>query len=335
MKEINFSPELKSLLTRCPIEAARFNLSTISPSVVLLLLLEDPRSTVCRVIDKIALTSAADLRSQLQASLQEQAGASQAGPAGMDPRTERALRLSALEAGALRSSIVCPEHLLLGIFHTAEQQSDSYIDLFSENNVTYSTLQGALRQMCKSESANEAADEADSPSMPYSAFDSSDDDDEEAEAIGGDDSPREQQRTGARKGTRKTTDTPALDKFGVDMTRAAEEDRLDPVVGRETEIERLAQILSRRKKNNPVLIGEPGVGKSAIVEGLALRIVQRKVPRVLFDKRVVSLDMASIVAGTKYRGQFEERVKAILDELAKNKDIILFIDELQDRKSVV
>ena len=119
-----------------------------------------------------------------------------------------------------------------------------------------------------------------------------------------------------------------LDKYGYDMTQAAEENRLDPVVGRDVEIERLAQILSRRKKNNPVLIGEPGVGKSAIVEGLALRIVKRKVSRILFDKRVVSLDMASLVAGTKYRGQFEERVKGILDELAKNKDIILFIDEL-------
>ena len=112
------------------------------------------------------------------------------------------------------------------------------------------------------------------------------------------------------------------------MTRAAEENRLDPVVGREVEIERLAQILSRRKKNNPILIGEPGVGKSAIVEGLALRIVQRKVSRVLFDKRVVSLDMAAMVAGTKYRGQFEERVKAVLNELAKNPDVILFIDEI-------
>ena len=127
---------------------------------------------------------------------------------------------------------------------------------------------------------------------------------------------------------RGNADTPTLDKFGNDMTRAAEDGRLDPVVGRETEIERLAQILSRRKKNNPVLIGEPGVGKSAIVEGLALRIVQRKVSRILFDKRVISLDMASLVAGTKYRGQFEERVKAILNELSKNPDVILFIDEL-------
>ena len=127
---------------------------------------------------------------------------------------------------------------------------------------------------------------------------------------------------------KSTSETPVLDNFGIDLTRAAEEDRLDPIVGRDKEIERLAQILSRRKKNNPILIGEPGVGKSAIVEGLALRIVQRKVSRVLFDKRVVTLDLASIVAGTKYRGQFEERMKAILNELSKNADIILFIDEI-------
>jgi ATP-dependent Clp protease ATP-binding subunit ClpC len=124
------------------------------------------------------------------------------------------------------------------------------------------------------------------------------------------------------------SDTPVLDNFGTDITRAAMENRLDPVVGREKEIERIAQILSRRKKNNPVLIGDPGVGKSAIVDGLALRIVQKKVSRALFDKRIISLDMASIVAGTKYRGQFEERIKAILNELSKNPNIILFIDEI-------
>ena len=123
-------------------------------------------------------------------------------------------------------------------------------------------------------------------------------------------------------------DTPVLDNFGTDMTRAAEEGKLDPVVGRVKEIERLAQILSRRKKNNPILIGEPGVGKSAIVEGLALRIVEKKVSRILFDKRVIALDMTAVVAGTKYRGQFEERIRSILNELKKNPNIILFIDEI-------
>ena len=151
-----------------------------------------------------------------------------------------------------------------------------------------------------------------------SNFQDEDDDDED---------PRHKKKSNPSSGT-KQSDTPALDTFGTDITKAAQENRLDPIVGRNKEIERLAQILSRRKKNNPVLIGDPGVGKSAIVEGLALRIIQRRVSRVLFDKRVVSLDMASIVAGTKYRGQFEERIKAILNELSKNPDVILFIDEI-------
>ena len=127
-----------------------------------------------------------------------------------------------------------------------------------------------------------------------------------------------QRPLGGSPTAKTTSDTPVLDNFGTDITKAASENRLDPVVGREKEIERLSQILSRRKKNNPVLIGEPGVGKSAIVEGLALRIIQKKVSRILFDKRVIALDMASIVAGTKYRGQFEERMRAILNELSKN-----------------
>ena len=150
------------------------------------------------------------------------------------------------------------------------------------------------------------------------------DDDEEDAPV----SPKNSSRQQSNGKGKQNSDTPALDKFGYDMTKAAAEGRLDPVVGREREIERLAQILSRRKKNNPVLIGEPGVGKSAIVEGLALRINQHLVPRVLLNKRVVSLDMAGIVAGTKYRGQFEERIKAVLDELSHNDNIILFIDEI-------
>ncbi len=139
---------------------------------------------------------------------------------------------------------------------------------------------------------------------------------------------REKDREAAPTSQKSSSDTPVLDNFGIDLTKAAEEGKLDPVVGREREIERLAQILSRRKKNNPVLIGEPGVGKSAIAEGLALRITKKNVSRVLFNKRVVALDLASIVAGTKYRGQFEERMKAILNELSKNDNIILFIDEI-------
>jgi len=158
--------------------------------------------------------------------------------------------------------------------------------------------------------------------MPISNSDSQFDDEESEEQSS--DFNKESKSSSSKP----TSDTPVLDNFGIDLTKAVEEDRLDPIVGRDIEIERLAQILSRRKKNNPVLIGEPGVGKSAIAEGLALRIIHKKVSRVLFGKRVVTLDLASIVAGTKYRGQFEERMKAILNELSKTDDVILFIDEI-------
>ena len=156
-----------------------------------------------------------------------------------------------------------------------------------------------------------------------------DDDDEEMPSPRSGGSGSEERQQQAQTASKKpANDTPVLDNFGTDMTKAAEEGRLDPVVGREKEIERLAQILSRRKKNNPILIGEPGVGKSAIVEGLALRIIQKKVSRILFDKRVVALDMTAVVAGTKYRGQFEERIRSILNELQRNPNVILFIDEI-------
>lgn len=331
MKEINFSPELKSLLTRCPAEAARYNSPTIAPQIVLALLLEDTRSKVSAAIARISRVPVAELQRRLTDYIESYAPSTPVTTVSSDPRTDRAIRLSALEASAMKSDMVCPEHLLLGIFHISQQQNEAFINLFTEENVDYSGLQSTLRAMLKSEPTPDTDMNPESAGQtPMSAFGSDDDDDDDdgAEAFGNDNRQQAPRSSGTRSSSRKTTDTPALDKFGVDMTKAAEEDRLDPVIGREMEIERLAQILSRRKKNNPVLIGEPGVGKSAIVEGLALRIVQRKVPRVLFDKRVVSLDMASIVAGTKYRGQFEERVKAILDELAKNKDIILFIDEL-------
>ena len=167
-------------------------------------------------------------------------------------------------------------------------------------------------------------------------FTSDDDDDDDTidDNRDSDSGSQEQGHAGGEKRTQRRnvikndSGTPVIDKYGKDITKVASEGGLDPVVGRENEIERIAQILSRRKKNNPVLIGEPGVGKSAIIEGLALRIIQRKVARVLFDKRIVALDMASVVAGTKYRGQFEERIKAIIDEVANNKNIILFIDEI-------
>lgn len=221
------------------------------------------------------------------------------------------IKLAIIEARYLKAQLVDLEHLLLSLFHNKEVRTMSAFAPFFSAGIDYDSL---LRQV-KADLMPEGADSAD-----------------EAPRASAGESERSDSGSSEARKNRSTSSsaapTPMLDKFGNDMTRAAEEDRLDPVVGREVEIERLAQILSRRKKNNPVLIGEPGVGKSAIVEGLALRIVKRKVSRTLFGKRVISLDMASIVAGTKYRGEFEERIKAILNELQKNRDVILFIDEI-------
>ena len=225
------------------------------------------------------------------------------------------IKLAIIEARYLKAELVDVEHLLLSLFHNKEVKSMGAFAPFFSAGIEYDVLLRMLKADMQPDSATPTMDADMSPA-----------DGDKAEE------PSDPHKTAAgqkfRRPGGRTADTPMLDKFGNDMTRAAREGRLDPVVGRETEIERLAQILSRRKKNNPVLIGEPGVGKSAIVEGLALRITQRKVSRTLFDKRVVSLDMASIVAGTKYRGEFEERIKAILNELTKNTDVILFIDEI-------
>ena len=233
--------------------------------------------------------------------------------------SEKILRMSILEAKLLQNELVDSEHLLLAIMKEGENIAAR---ILQNNNVKYKPIYDFL-----SGAANEAEEEVEKLGSISDGF-TEDEDDDEDEAIPQKGNSHQQSGNTSSSQPRTSNDTPVLDNFGTDMTRAAAENRLDPIVGREKEIERLAQILSRRKKNNPVLIGEPGVGKSAIVEGLALRIIQKKVSRVLFDKRVISLDMASIVAGTKYRGQFEERIKAILNELSKNPNIILFIDEI-------
>ena len=224
----------------------------------------------------------------------------------------RHLHLAVAEARKMNSSIVAGEHILLALLHDQRAMDSEVLKNIKEKYLNFDiTIQNISDMNLPKAGKN---------------FDDDEDEDDEINPFGPVGSSKGESKSSAKGG--KKSDTPALDKFGYDMTKAAAEGTLDPVVGRETEIERLAQILSRRKKNNPVLIGEPGVGKSAIVEGLALRIVQHQVPRVLFDKRVIGLDMAGMVAGTKFRGQFEERIKAVLDELQKNRDIILFIDEI-------
>ena len=233
----------------------------------------------------------------------------------------RHLRLAAAEAKKINSPNVMGEHILLALIHDERAMDSDFLKHIKETYLDFDLT-------ITSVNVNK---------LPSSGKEFTEGDDEEDDApFGRNPNASSDGHSHERKSpqaSKQATDTPALDKYGNDMTKAAAEGRLDPVIGREKEIERLAQILSRRKKNNPVLIGEPGVGKSAIVEGLALRIVQRKVSRVLFNKRVVSLDMAGMLAGTKYRGQFEERIKAVLDELTKNPDIKIgkHTSELQSR----
>ena len=315
--EINFSNEVKAVLENSRREAVRHNNSIITPEHMLLALLADTGSRVFSLLERVSSgTSVYQLRQQLDDSLYD-ATAPLGGEIVASDLSNRLVKLSVLEARMLKSDTVDTEHLLLALLHNPEIQHMEFIAPFRVAGIDY---QSVLRLI--------SSNVADSPKAGFEAADDEEDEDGDAPYSGDQSRQGEPERSQSRRQGRGSNDTPTLDKFGSDITRAAEDGRLDPVVGRENEIERLAQILSRRKKNNPVLIGEPGVGKSAIVEGLALRIVQRKVSRILFDKRVVSLDMASLVAGTKYRGQFEERVKAILNELSKNPDVILFIDEL-------
>jgi len=226
----------------------------------------------------------------------------------------RLLRLSVLEARIQRKLEVDTEHMLLAIL---KEGNNMAAKILKDNSVNYQVVYGQLSGKSAPQMGFGLDDEDEDDGLGYA--------DDSSSSSG---NPHQGKTATATQQPKSAHDTPVIDSFGVDMTRAAAEGKLDPVVGREKEIERLAQILSRRKKNNPVLIGEPGVGKSAIVEGLALRIVQRKVSRLLFDKRLVALDMTAVVAGTKYRGQFEERIRAILSELQKNPDVILFIDEI-------
>ena len=235
----------------------------------------------------------------------------------------RHLQKASVEARNTRCLMVGTEHMLLAFVHDKEAMESDFLQSIKDKYFNFDITIASVDN--NSPGSN----------SPASHFEREDDEEDDDNMLGGNrndffgkSSSRSSGSAFGSKKDSKKSDTPALDKFGFDMTAAAKEGRLDPIVGRENEIERLAQILSRRKKNNPVLIGEPGVGKSAIVEGLALRIVQRKVSPMLYNKRVVSLDMTSVVAGTKYRGQFEERIKAVLDELSKHPEVILFIDEI-------
>ncbi|NLN31806.1 MAG: ATP-dependent Clp protease ATP-binding subunit [Bacteroidales bacterium] len=300
-----FSQRVKDILGYSKEEAIRLGNSHISPEHLFLGILRDGEGVAVDILINRGV-DLMGLKSSLEKSIKVESPVPVADHEVIPllRSTERILKLVYLEAKSLKSSSIESEHLLLAIL----KDENSLITRFlTEMNVDYQTV----KRMVQTGSTRARAD------YPR-------DEDDEGQGFGS----SGKGSSSASSSGKSSSDTPVLDNFGIDLTKAAEEGRLDPVVGREREIERLAQILSRRKKNNPVLIGEPGVGKSAIAEGLALRITKKNVSRVLFHKRVVALDLASIVAGTKYRGQFEERMKAILNELSKNDNIILFIDEI-------
>ena len=308
-----YTPEVQALIDRLRTQCVNHNNQFIMPAHILLELCA-PGTRSAELMERVVgADRLADLRSNLDVALLEP-DVDEGRSADYYSRiVTLIIKLAIIEARYLKSSVVDIEHLLLSLLHNKEVRAMGPFLPFTSAGIDYDAI---LRQVKADIMPLSDTPVAEAPR----------DDNESNDTPSGNPQPRAERKTSAR--SQRNADTPMLDKFGNDMTRAAEEGRLDPVVGRETEIERLAQILSRRKKNNPVLIGEPGVGKSAIVEGLALRIVRRKVSRILFDKRVISLDMASIVAGTKYRGEFEERIKAILNELQKSPNIILFIDEI-------
>ncbi|MGI6339801.1 MAG: ATP-dependent Clp protease ATP-binding subunit [Bacteroidales bacterium] len=299
----HFSQRVKDILGYSKEEAIRLGNSHISPEHLFLGILRDGEGIAVEILINQGIDLLV-LKSSIEKSIKVESPIAVADHEVIPllRSTERILKLVYLEAKALKSNTIESEHLLLAIL---KDENALVTRFLSELDVDYQSVRKVVEAGYPSAKADFPREE-----------------DDEGQSFGG---PGKGQSSSASK---SSSETPVLDNFGIDLTKAAEEGRLDPVVGREREIERLAQILSRRKKNNPVLIGEPGVGKSAIAEGLALRITKKNVSRVLFNKRVVALDLASIVAGTKYRGQFEERMKAILNELSKNDNIILFIDEI-------
>ena len=302
----NFSAQVKEIISFSREEALRLGNDFIGTEHLLLGLIREGDNTAVRILKSFNV-DLYELRKEIELAVKDKTGKNIANinSLPLTKQAEKVIRVTVLEAKALKSATVETEHLMLSILKNKENIATQILNQF---DVDYDLFRQELGIVKSSDPRAEFTDEND------------DDFDEEK---------KYSQSKGAtsKQGTAKSK-TPVLDNFGRDITRLAESGSLDPIVGRELEIERVSQILSRRKKNNPILIGEPGVGKTAIVEGLALRIVQRKVSRVLFDKRVISLDLAALVAGTKYRGQFEERMKAIMNELEKNRDVILFIDEL-------
>ena len=305
-----FTQRVSDIIMYSKEEANRLRNSYIGPEHLLLGLIREGEGKAIEILFNLQI-NLQDIKNQLETIVKNNVenDTTYDENISFNDKASKVLKLCILEAKLLRNIAADSEHILLAIMKVKDNTA---FHVLESNGVTYEKIKLTLQPdthagLGFSEDEDEDEDIRQNPSSNKS-------------------NAAQQQARPAQK--KPANDTPVLDNFGTDMTRAAEEGKLDPVVGRVKEIERLAQILSRRKKNNPILIGEPGVGKSAIVEGLALRIVEKKVSRILFDKRVIALDMTAVVAGTKYRGQFEERIRSILNELKKNPNIILFIDEI-------
>ena len=311
-----FSKRVKDIMAYSREEAGRLQNNYIGPEHLMLGILRDGDGLAIQVLQDFDV-NLKSLKEQIDSQIREvQEPDEGSNELVVTKSTEKILKMSILEARLTKSTPTDSEHLLLALLKDKKTLINSIMKSF---NVDYSSTLLYVKSIINNRKEADLDEQTEEPTLDAHF---TEDDDNMKEG------PSSQRPLRGSPTAKSTSDTPVLDNFGTDITKAASENRLDPVVGRDIEIERLSQILSRRKKNNPVLIGEPGVGKSAIVEGLALRIIQKKVSRILFDKRVIALDMASIVAGTKYRGQFEERIKAILNELSKNPNIILFIDEI-------
>ncbi len=301
--EGNFSNRVRDVISYSREEAIRLGHDYIGTEHLLLGIIREGEGIAVKILRNLGC-DLFKLKKSVEDTVRSTGGTLTVGNIPLTKQAEKVLKITYLEAKLYKSDVIGTEHLLLSLLRDDENVAAQILQ--QAFSVSYDAVRSELDSILSGKASPRASatDEPDEPS-----------------------SGRGRSRGGKRDAADKSK-TPVLDNFGRDLTTMAEEGKLDPIVGREVEIERVAQVLSRRKKNNPVLIGEPGVGKTAIAEGLALRIVQRKVSRVLYDKRIVTLDLAALVAGTKYRGQFEERMKAVMTELEKNQDVILFIDEL-------
>ncbi len=305
--EVKFSNRVKEVISMSREEALRLGHDYIGAEHLLLGIIREGEGVAVALLKKLGI-SPDEIRQNIEHATRGAAttNVKNLHSIPLTRQSEKVLKITYLEAKIFKSPLIGTEHLLLSILRDEDNVATQVLH---KHNVNYEVIKEMLEYQS-------------SGTRPQMGSETEDGDEEGRGGIFGGSSTGKEP-----KGTEKSR-TPVLDNFGRDLTKLAEVGKLDPIVGREKEIERVAQILSRRKKNNPILIGEPGVGKTAIAEGLALRIVQKKVSRVLFGKRVVTLDLASLVAGTKYRGQFEERMKAVMNELEKSQDVILFIDEL-------